>query len=329
MQKIFLYIGLMLFATQCLAIDIVDIGMAGSGGVEFKKNKDISIKKQILEISENAIRVEYVIKNQSDKLVSENFYFPLPYMKFDSGCVSNNQMWTKNFSITVDGSEVMLFRAARARLKSGADVYDKLGNLGFLDDEIAFFRGVHVNCENMSVQLAGKFANSQEILRREGLLNAGSLPMWESSIVYYWEQSLSPHEQISVVQEYVPHLIQGLGVLDFNSPGLWEQYMEKNFCMTKGTLNKTKEIIKRTTTYYGKGVKYAGIEFSFGTDSNWHNIIEDFSLILRKRNENQIVSLCFDGNFKKKDQVTLVSNMKKFSPQQSIRLVFFTPAFFD
>ncbi|HAF45309.1 MAG TPA: hypothetical protein DCK83_10325 [Gallionellaceae bacterium] len=324
-----LYLGLMLVANSCFAGDIVDIGIAGTGGIEFKKNKHLSIEKQILDISQNAIRVEYVIENHSNESVRENVFFPLPFVGFDSGCASNNRKDTSNFKITADGSEVMLLRTARARLNDGTDVYEKLGNLGFLDDEIAFFQGAHVDCGNKSVRLSGKFANSQEVLRAEGLMNASSLPLWESSIVYYWEQLFSPHQQIRVVQEYVPYLIQGIGVLDFDSPGVWEQYMEKNFCMTKGTLKKAKEIIKRTTTYYGKGVKYAGIDFALPTDSRWNGVTKDFSLILRKRSEYQIVSLCFDGNFRKENDVTLISNIKNFSPKQGIRLVYFTPAFFD
>lgn len=323
MKKIFLILIVWLAVVGNVSAND-SIGALGAGGIEFKKTNNISMEKEVLTISPNLVRVEYVFVNHSDKEISERVFFPMPFTGFDYGCSPEHHGDLSGFKLWVNEMEIMPLRTARARLKSGKDIYRRLADLGFLDEEIVKFRGIEYGCDG-NPRVSGKYANSLPLFIKEGLADSASFPMWEASYIYYWEQKFPPKIPVRVVHEYAPFVGTGSGRVTFDSQNSWGQDIKKKYCMTKGTIRKADEIRQRTAYWNGGGLAYQEVNYVLTTGANWAGPIKDFTLVLKKQNSFSTASLCFEGNFKKANEFTLISNLKNFVPKQDLQIIFLFP----
>jgi hypothetical protein len=80
------------------------IGYIGTGGVEYLKNKSISMHSEELYISKDKIRVNYEFKNLNNKDVTETVLFPMPAVPsfLDSDYADTNATYN-NFQVWVNG----------------------------------------------------------------------------------------------------------------------------------------------------------------------------------------------------------------------------------
>lgn len=52
------------------------------------------------------------------------------------------------------------------------------------------------------------------------------------------------------------------------------------------------------------GLHWADVSYILMTANNWQGAIIDFKFTVKKQNPKDVVSLCFDGELKKTDQLT-------------------------
>jgi len=334
MKYILLFISL-LVANPCLAND--SIGYLGAGGIEFKKTADISMESEVLTISRDLIRVEYEFLNTSSAPIKGTVIFPMPFYGFDKGCSPQHSGQLEGFRLWVDGVQQVTFRTVRAKLKD-KDVTSRLRELGFTDEDIAEYRGVDGNCySDNTVSTKGVFSENMEILRKEGLVDilkeenaVMATPLWKAAYFYSWDQVFPPKTMVHIVHEYVPFTGAISGLYSFADIGNFKkssQDIVSDFCMSDGEIRAGKNIQARITTGTLKipleGLAWEKVNYILTTGANWAGPIKDFTLNLKKATKNELVSLCFDGNFNKSDDVTNTSHIRNFVPNRDITAIFF------
>lgn len=295
----------------------VGVNPVGAGGIEFTKSSAVSMEKEVLTISPDLVRVEYVFVNQSDKPVTEHILFPMPFYAFDTGCGFESETYSgdlQQFRVWVDGKELAPGSIARARLSDGSDVTARLRALGLNDHEIADFAITPADCGGSppDKRLAGKMP----ALIKEGLFNDAGGPAWEASRAYYWDQVFPPHQKVRVTHEYAPFLGKPL------DDGHWSKEYSPDdnrghFCIDRGTY-------KAILNSAANGRVSMEVDYVLTTGANWSGPIRDFTLVLKKPSPLDTLSLCFPGSFKKRDAHTLVSHMTNFTPTSDLAILYLT-----
>ncbi len=334
MRCVLFFISL-LISIPCVAND--SIGYLGAGGIEFKRTTDISMEREVLTISRSLIRVEYEFLNTSSFPISETVFFPMPFYGFDEGCSPQHSGQLVGFKLWVDGVQQNTSRLVRAMLKD-KDVTSRLRELGFSDEDIAEYRGVEGNCySGNTVSSTGVFSKNMVILSKEGLADIRNesgimfaTPLWKSAYYYSWNQVFPPKTVVRISHEYVPFLGGQSGEYNFarlNELKSTYGNLLRNFCITDGTLHSGAEIQGRMTTgtlqIPLEGLSGEEVSYILTTGANWAGAIKDFTLNLKKGSKDEIVSLCFDGKFKKQDDLTISLHEKNFIPRKDITAIFF------
>ncbi len=293
------------------------------------------MEKEVLTISRNLIRVEYEFLNMTSNSIKETIFFPMPFYGFDYGCSPEYSGELERFKVWADGVRMTPLRMVRAKLK-GVDVTDHLIKLGFSDEDIAEYRGLEGYCgSDDTPPPAGVFAKNLDVLVKDGLMEifvvndnnkpriVDSRALWEAAYFYSWEQIFPPMKKIRIVHEYVPFRGTGVWRYDFRKiesfKNEWTESVDK-FCMSDGTIKAGKRIQIENKT---EGFEWNSLQYILTTGANWAGPIKDFTLNLKKESKNEVVSLCFDGNFTRSDDLTITSNVKNFLPKKDITTIFF------
>lgn len=316
-------------ANDCAAND--GIGAIGLGGVQFRKTEDISMEKEVLTISVDKVRVEYEFFNKTDKPIHETILFPMPFYKFDFGCSPEYSGQLQQFKVWVNDKQLIPFRTVTAKLADGQDVTTRLRKIGLTDEDIAEYRGVTSGCGD--VQISGNYAASVKKLSEEKLatpaINEIPTPAWETAYVYHWDMTFPPKQIIRVAHEYRPFtgsVAMGYEFTTNKLDDLFSKYEnsvrisgDEDYCMTEGSIRLAKKIQERTNKPFVERV----VKYVLTTGANWAGPIKDFTLNLKKRTSDEIVTLCFDGDFKKSDELTLSSHLKNFLPTKELEVKFY------
>lgn len=299
----------------------------GAGGIEFKKTDDISMEKEVLTISDHKVRVEYVFLNTTTHPVKEKIVFPMPPLVL--GCDRLIRSYDGNlqdFKLWVNDQRVETSRTLRAVLPSGEDVTNRLRKLGLSDNSIVNYNG-YSPCEADWEPLDKDAEIVLKKLIQNGLVvgDKSPRPLWLASYVEYWNQEFPPKSIIKVVHEYVPLIGTDSGNIDFKEAGfgikttkeLAARFYNYNLCITDGTLKAAMK-----TQQGSGGLRHNIVEYILATGANWAGPIKDFTLNLKKQKEDDVVSLCFDGHFKKTNPLTLTSHLKNFVPKKDLQILF-------
>ncbi len=299
------------------------VGAQGAGGIEFKKTDDISMEKEVLTISHSRVTVEYEFLNRTSHPITERIYFPMPsYGPDEARCNSGHGGGPlEGFVVTVDGKQIETSRTVRAVLPSGEDVTARLKKHGLSDQDIADYNGIDVLCEGENDD-RDAVAEAKKKLARYGLKEA-----WYVSYVYYWDQTFPAGKRIKVTHEYVPRIGTDSGALNFQGEYGIKSADELaarvgDFCADKGTFRAA---VKSDQEYGGGALKHAVVEYVLTTGANWSGPIKDFTLNLVKDSPDDVVSLCFEGKFRKKDPLTLTSHIENFVPKNDLQVLFLFP----
>ena len=123
------------YATSSLAND--SIARVGSGGIELVKTEKIKMKKEILEISQKKIRVEYEFLNTSDVNIETLVGFPMPVYGFNLGESAHdiNIGAIQDFSVEVNARNIKPHATFKALLK-GREVSKELLEIGLSKTQI-------------------------------------------------------------------------------------------------------------------------------------------------------------------------------------------------
>jgi hypothetical protein len=320
------FIALHVFAGNCFANDTT--GAVGAGGIEFKKTDEISMEKEVLTISADLVRVEYEFVNKTNHPIKERIFFPMPFYDADR-CSPGYFGPIENFQVWVNGKKVNTLWSARARLRSGEDVTERLKNYGLTDKEIVEFHGETVPCGNDADDDVMANTARKSTLDWVKLAKEGVTKLWQASYVYYWDQEFPPAKTIHVAHEYFPFAGRDSATIDFvdpqwgikNAKALASRFYNYDLCITDGTYNAAKQAAKRSKL----NTDHSVIEYVLTTGANWSGPIKDFTLNLKKGSKDAVVSLCFDGDFVKSDALTLSSHVRNFVPKKDLQILFLYP----
>src|SRR5450830_598760 len=126
----------LLFAAPALAND--GIAALSAGGIVFGKTDAVAMKKEVLSVSADLIKVEYEFLNESANDVEETIFFPLP--EYAAGYHGSPTYYgqPQQFTVDVDGKRKDYKTTFVARL-ADKDVTARLRQLGLTDQQIAYF----------------------------------------------------------------------------------------------------------------------------------------------------------------------------------------------
>lgn len=313
-KKFVLFNTLILSCVSSFAND--GIGYSSGGGIVLGKTNDISMKKEILNLSYNKISVDYEFLNTSDKDLEETIVFPLPQYTANYGLSDQYYGEPHKFSIEVNGKKVSYTTQIKA-FSQDKDITENLKKIGLTEEQIAYYP-MHSPFD-INVKPLTKIQLTQ--LKKMNLLEQSSdddsyVPSWSVEASYIWKQKFPSKQILNVHHEYAPFVAAGPGI------SYIDKDIEKQFCMDSSF---KKAIAKIPNTNHLPTIEYIPVyqvSYILKTANTWKKGIEDFTLNINKGDPREFVSLCFPGEFKKISPTTLQVHLTNFHPEQDL-LVFF------
>jgi len=322
------------------------VGQRGLGGViVLGKTNEVSMRKEVLEISANQVSVEYEFVNEGNVEVTLPVVFPLP----PYSAIQPSNSWAgqpRGFKVLIDGAEspfVTHLRAIAQLGKSGKeDVTEKIRRTGLTPEQIAHFPGAFPDNDispfSPTVKKATRINQKQmAILRKLKLVADGpsgetDYPIWDAVVTYSWNVSFPPGKPVRVAHVYTPFRAGGANA----SLSSYEvENLRTRFCADDAYISKVRQALKRQAqlTREGRSIVYgmAGtvVDYILTTANTWKGPIRDFTLRLKKSAPEEIISLCFPGDFKKIDALTLESHISDFVPGHDLSIRFINPMLGD
>ena len=267
-------------------------GYVGTGGVEYLKNKNISMHSEDLYISKEEVRVNYEFKNLSNKDITETVLFPMPAVpSFIDSDYADTSATYGNFKVWANGKPITPDQHVRTFMYP---IIIKNGEKNYAEkaiDTTNIFKACGISDAQMMSPWTYKF-DTDDINQR--LLDCNSKALdrfiddredldifWDSQVIYSWEQTFKANTITKVKHTYKP-LVGGSVDLDSGQYG--------NFCVDASTqkgFNKN------------SGRPYHALSYILTTGANWAKPITNFKLTV-KRDPNELVSFCWKGKGKVK-----------------------------
>ena len=279
-----------------------------------------------LNISKNAIIVQYRFLNESNHDILTTVAFPMPPYGWNPGVdASNIEGPLESFSVLIDGRKIKIKKQRRA-LIGQRDVTNQLRDAGLSDTQIfENFAGMTLEeGHNLSKQQAAKLTKFCAL--------AGNAPTWKVAETAYWEQLFPSKKEIHVTHTYKPFVGMLYSVPYQGKQGFVSDIIPtilnkapKEACHDKAT---RKALYRQIVSLVGQGASRATvwldhIEYVLGTGRNWKGPISDFILTIEKESSDQIVSTCFPGKPKIVNPTTLEFRQRNYIPQDSLIVHFY------
>jgi hypothetical protein len=317
-----------------------------AGSIEFKKEPNISMEKEVLEISPLQIKVSYEFKNLSKKPITLEVAFPIPaYEPTDAGPNPQTRPRFSDFTAVVDGHPVKLRETVKAFLgahyrnnqkekttwfeqvfktkdasDADKDFYPLLKSLKVdvdnprPDEKMRKkLRNHHLyECEKDDDEIVGSTSSSDWY------------STWKVERTFHWKQTFPPNKIVKIIHTYTPQ--NGIEQYDFErnppptKPDMNFQHgyrsQQKNYCIDEGTHNA---IVKKEPDH--TAMLYP-VDYILTSAKTWEGPIKDFLLILKRPTEDYFISLCWAGELKKVSQNTFESHLYNFTPNKDLSIAF-------
>ncbi|MBF0182399.1 MAG: DUF4424 family protein [Magnetococcales bacterium] len=300
------------------------IGELGVGGVVAGKTDRVYLRKEVLEVSLDRIKVAYEFINRSDAPVTLPVMFPLPRYG-PLGEENRYQGEPEAFSVRIDGvrrahrTNVRAVHCPRSAVERPCrDVTAALKKIGLTDRQMAYFTPEASPFAFLRNDFPKPLARGQvEALRKQGLMempqekDASPMPLWEVEVTYLWEVTFPPRKVVEVEHAYRPFPARGGAA----TPD--ESALRERFCAEKGILDFWNRIAPEDRFDAGPNIEYI-----LTTANTWAGPIEDFTLILKKSTPKELISLCFPGTATRIDPLTLEFRLKNFKPERELNVLF-------
>ncbi len=291
-------------------------GYVGTGGVNYIKNKNITMHSEDLYIAKDKIRVDYEFKNLTNKDITETILFPMPAIPSstdsdyaDTSATYNNfQVWVNDQSIT-PAEHVRTFMYP---------IIIKNGDTTYADnavDTTELFKSCGLSEADMmepwTSQVDTEYVNQKLLDCDNKALNRfienreDPYITWDSQVIYSWQQTFKANTITKVRHAYKP-LVGG-------SVHLGEEEFA-NFCVDKSTqqgFNKN------------GGRPYQALSYILNTGANWAKPIANFKLTV-ERDPDELVSFCWKGKgkVKKVNATTFEIKETNFVPTHDFDVAF-------
>jgi hypothetical protein len=267
-----------------------------NGSIVFKEQPEISMEKESLFISDTEVKVEYLFRNTGPRDLNVTIAFPMPPIYYGASDYSH----IKNFKLFLDGVEKETKKKLVILLDNRIDITEKMASFGWSVQKTEEF-------------LEGSWNQKEKLSLPGSFFDQYGEPRFTINEYYFWEQKFPTGKNVSIRHSYKPSIETGVPRFSDEIIGLHE----KISCIDQ----KTKSNIKKYAKNKNDVVDWRNIRYILTTANNWQGPIKDFTLTIKKSKPSQIVSLCFDGDFKKKDPMTFEFHQKDFKPTSDLNLL--------
>lgn len=292
------------------------IGSVSAGGIIVGKTDSVAMKKEVLTVSPDLIKVEYEFVNESKSDVEETIIFPLP--AYEAGYHQSPTYYgqPKQFSIEVDGKRRDYQTVLLAKL-DGKDVTARLKALGLTDKQVAYFPSFTPFDRKVEpLTAAQKKALIEDDLLAKLSDDEQWVPAWSVTVVYQWQQKFPAGKTVRVRHQYAPFVAAGPGASYLGDGKEFEQ----KYCGDKAFYATWNKLAKQRGESGFVNAKW--VSYILKTGNTWKNGIEDFTLNLVKGKSDELISLCFPGTFTKVNPTTLQVKLRNFRPTQDLNVYF-------
>jgi hypothetical protein len=266
-----------------------------NGTIVFKSQSDISMDKEVLDISENRIVVDYVFTNNGKTDLSIPIAFPMPPMYFGEG--DHNEI--RDFKVRVNGSDVKTSRRLVVLLDGKTDISARIAALGWSErDLVGLFPDFDV------------WPKGKKPLPREWL--NGNEPRFTLNEYFTWQQTFPAGRPLSIRHSYTPSVSTGVP----RTASVLVEDFAKETCMDE----PFKTAIKRRDGNYG--LPWTHLNYILLTAANWQGPIKDFTLRIRKQAPSDVISMCFDDDLSKIDPLTFEFHRQNYRPNRNLSMLF-------
>jgi hypothetical protein len=324
-----------------------------AGGIQLRREANISMEKEVLTISQSKVTVEYEFLNETDNDITTEVAFPVPpYDAEYTGPGGHGSF--EDFRLWVEGKELKYHVEVRAEL-NGKDYTDLLKGLGI---DIASFGG----WDDENGQPVGPVTRlPDEELRRLSILGLISsedgyrnkMPLWDVVKKYYWTQTFPAHQILRVRHEYTPDIgytlidpadlnpVQRKKQLSGLRPGVpvppdledtvtLDQYIE-NSCIDSPM---QEELAQRAAGKPGANdgtIIMLWVDFILTTANSWKTPIKDFTLDVERLPAPRpapgqvppVASFCWNGPITEPIPGRLEAHATNFVPTKELHVAFF------
>ncbi len=310
--------GLLVFAAPTVQAND-STGWIATGGVQYLKSKDIRMVSEDLYISIDKIRVDYEFHNDAVSDISETVLFPLPAAatEIDSD-FADVEALHQSFKIWVNNQVVKPTRHVRALWRTAntsTDITEALRTECHLSDAQIADTAHLLSNEYDDKVIQPCLAK----LTKAGIISSPREDelVWDSQIIYSWQQTFPAKQSIRVRHEYTPLVGGSLsGIASGDSE--YAQEMQKTYCFDSSFWRKMAQS-KYVYPYY------QALGYVLTTGANWAKPIERFHLTIEKPKDT-LMSLCWDHSLKKISDTRFEAYKTNFTPTRDIDIIFAIPA---
>jgi len=298
----------------------------GAGGIVLAQNYSVQMQSEVLHISMDEVRVDYVFRNRSDHDVETLVAFPMPDMEVSpywEVAIPNFEDNFLGFTVSVDGKAIKPELQQRAYV-AGVDVTDKVLAAGLPLAPIGDYDGLDVS-QLSDAQIED--LQSWGIVTVQGDLGkAGGRPQvdatWTLKSAYWWRMTFPAGVDVAVEHRYTPAVggAAGLFVLGDGTRTEPHPYYADKFCVDKDFLSAVR---KRDAATGGDGPRYSErwLSYVLSSGANWAGPIGTFKLVVDKGSTDNLVSFCGEG-VTKTGPTTFEMDLGEFVPEKDLDFLF-------
>ena len=277
-----------------------------ASGIKFKEEKNISMEKEELFISQGKIEVSCVFKNHSDKDIIIEVAFPVP--EYDSDDAERGLPF-KDFTVTVNGKKRKYSTEVRA-LVQRKDYSNVLKQMGISIHDFGGSKYPHYKKFYPSLSRKDK-----KILLQAGLVNSAEIALWTVSIKHHWTQKFPANSSIEISHTYTPWW--GYSLVDGSDIKNKQSYLYKDACISEATSHWMAQTLTDE-----RPISVTIIGYILVTAKNWRTPIKNFHLVIEK-DAIEKLGVCFDHKVVKKSDTQYESQIENFIPKQNLKVYLF------
>ena len=273
---------LIILGTVPLRADDGAASIAAGGVVVMNREPRIAMAKEVLQISQSKVTVDYEFRNDGGVDVTTEVAFPIPGYDHDLAREGHeaSQLGFDNFQLWIDDVATRYRVEARAFLKDT----EYTNVLAGMRVDVASFG--HTPLENDSGDIKKLAPSERKQLEKLGLVDEDGEPLWQVRKKYHWQQTFPAHKTVHVRHEYTPivggsnNTAYGMGP----NPDPYSVEVLKSLCID-GRLNGILQDVADSNPQGrgpGKIVPFSYVDFILTTANTWKMPIEDFTLIVER-----------------------------------------------
>lgn len=338
----------MYFSASALAND--SIARIGSTGIELVRTSSIQMKKEVLEISEKLITVNYEFFNLDKSDFETLVAFPMPIYGFNLGQSAGdiNLRPIADFKASSNYTKIDAKPHFKALLNN-REISSELRAAGLTNEQIfSTFAGCKLT-DDFSCEISNEKIDKLKAMGAftdEGFASLIKYPLgpswnmwkfgptWDVEQTLTWLQRFEANKITRISHTYSP-FVGGI----YNYP-LYDSKIENDIKIQAASeangndeacIDESfkKAYFKKINDFHKSGVKnvmvsLSDVEYVLGTGRNWAGPIQEFTLRIKKDSPDQLVSLCFPGKPKKLDPLTIEFTHTNFVPQDKLVVYFYS-----